>query len=48
MRQAVRDGELLVGGGVRGEADLAALASIGVDAALVATALHEGTLPGPA
>lgn len=48
MRQAVRDGELLVGGGVRGEEDLAALASIGVDAALVATALHEGTLPGPA
>jgi phosphoribosylformimino-5-aminoimidazole carboxamide ribotide isomerase len=32
-------------GGVRGAADLAALAELGVAGALVATALHRGTLP---
>lgn len=48
VRAAFRDGELLAGGGIRGEADLTALAGVGVDAALVATALHEGRLPGPA
>lgn len=36
--------ELLAGGGVRGPADLAALAEAGCDGAVVATALHEGRL----
>jgi uncharacterized protein related to proFAR isomerase len=34
--------ELVAGGGVRDRADLDALADAGADAALVATALHEG------
>lgn len=37
---------LLAGGGVRGREDLAALGAAGCDAALVATALHEGRLHG--
>jgi len=36
--------QLISGGGVRGVADLAALASVGCDAALVASALHDGRL----
>jgi uncharacterized protein related to proFAR isomerase len=36
---------LWVGGGVRNRADLAQLAKIGVAAALVSTALHDGGLP---
>ncbi|HTO72946.1 MAG TPA: HisA/HisF-related TIM barrel protein [Gemmatimonadales bacterium] len=36
--------EILAGGGVRGPADLAALAAQGASGALVATALHEGRL----
>jgi phosphoribosylformimino-5-aminoimidazole carboxamide ribotide isomerase len=36
--------ELIAGGGVRGLADLAALADAGCDAALVASALHDGRL----
>jgi phosphoribosylformimino-5-aminoimidazole carboxamide ribotide isomerase len=35
---------LIAGGGVRGPADLAALADAGCDAALVASALHDGRL----
>jgi phosphoribosylformimino-5-aminoimidazole carboxamide ribotide isomerase len=38
------DREIIAAGGVRNEGDLAALASIGVAAALVATSLHDGTL----
>ena len=38
---------LVAGGGVRGLNDLALLANVGCDAALVATALHDGRL-GPA
>jgi phosphoribosylformimino-5-aminoimidazole carboxamide ribotide isomerase len=36
--------ELTSGGGVRGRDDLAALADAGCDAALVASALHDGQL----
>jgi len=36
--------ELIAGGGVRDQADLARLAAAGVDAALVASALHDGRL----
>lgn len=39
---AETDLELITGGGVRGEADLAALAASGCTAALVGAALHEG------
>ena len=46
IRDAMRDARLLAGGGVRGEEDLEALALLGVDGALVATALHDGRLPG--
>jgi phosphoribosylformimino-5-aminoimidazole carboxamide ribotide isomerase len=46
IRDAVRDTWLLAGGGVRGAGDLDALARLGVDGALVATALHDGRLPG--
>jgi phosphoribosylformimino-5-aminoimidazole carboxamide ribotide isomerase len=39
--------EIITGGGVRGPADLAALAATGANAALVASALHDGRLtPG--
>jgi len=44
IREAVRDVELLAGGGIRPE-DLAGLSRAGVDAALLATALHDGWLP---
>jgi phosphoribosylformimino-5-aminoimidazole carboxamide ribotide isomerase len=44
MRHATRGVELIAGGGVRGERDLDRLADIGVDGALVATALLDGTL----
>ena len=38
---------VIAAGGVRGEADIRALSSIGIAAALVATSLHDGTLtPG--
>ena len=36
--------ELLAGGGVRGAADLRALAAAGTSGALVATALHGGAI----
>jgi len=35
---------VLAGGGVRGSADLEQLAAAGCDGALVATALHKGTI----
>jgi phosphoribosylformimino-5-aminoimidazole carboxamide ribotide isomerase len=38
--------ELIAGGGVRGQADLDALASAGCNAALVASALHDGRIGG--
>ena len=38
---------LIAGGGVRGAADLAALRDAGADAALVASALHDGRLTTP-
>lgn len=44
VRHAVRDTELIAGGGVRGQDDLDHLADIGVDGALVATALLDGAL----
>ena len=45
IRRAVPDVELMAGGGVRGSDDLRALAAVGCEGALVATALH---LPGGA
>jgi phosphoribosylformimino-5-aminoimidazole carboxamide ribotide isomerase len=36
--------EIISGGGVRGPRDLQALAAAGADAALVASALHDGRL----
>lgn len=47
LRGAVREVELLAGGGI-GPADLPGLAGAGVDAVLLATALHEGWLPAGA
>lgn len=44
-RQARRDLEWLVGGGVRDATDLRDLRAAGFSAALVATALHDGRLP---
>jgi phosphoribosylformimino-5-aminoimidazole carboxamide ribotide isomerase len=44
VREAVPGIELVAGGGVRGRQDLLALAGAGCDAALVATALHDGRL----
>lgn len=44
VRTAVPDVELIVGGGVRGPSDLAALDKAGCNAALVATALYDGRL----
>lgn len=41
-------GTLVAGGGVRDAVDLAALGAAGCDAALVATALHQGRLGNPA
>ena len=42
VRGALPEIELLAGGGVRGRADLERLAAAGCDAALLATALHDG------
>ena len=44
VRAAVPEITLAVGGGVRGAEDLRRLADAGCDAALVATALHDGRL----
>ncbi len=44
LRSRYREIEILAGGGIRGPADLAALAERGATGALVATALHEGRL----
>lgn len=44
VRDAVPDRTLLAGGGVRGLEDLARLAEAGCDGALVATAVHTGSL----
>jgi len=44
VRQAVPDAPLYAGGGVRDLADLARLADVGCDGALVATALHRGSV----
>ena len=44
VRHAAHGVELIAGGGVRGQEDLDRLADIGVDGALVATALLDGTL----
>ncbi len=48
LRRALPQVVLLAGGGVRGDADIDALAGGGCDGVLVATALHRGTLTGPA
>lgn len=45
LRSEFPDCELITGGGVRGPADLEELASAGVAAVLVASALHNGRLP---
>jgi len=47
IRQKSADLELLAGGGVRSIEDLLVLADSGCDAALVATALHEGAIDSP-
>lgn len=44
VRASVPEAELVVAGGVRGVADLAAAAGAGCNAALVATALYDGRL----
>jgi len=44
LRAAAPDVSLFAGGGVRGGDDLARLAGVGCDGALVATALHDGRL----
>ncbi|MEX2558660.1 MAG: HisA/HisF-related TIM barrel protein, partial [Pirellulales bacterium] len=44
LRQRHQQLELVSGGGVRGLQDLRALAEAGCDAALVASALHDGRL----
>jgi len=44
VRDATRGSRLLAGGGVRGVEDLARLADVGCDGALVATALHDGRI----
>jgi phosphoribosylformimino-5-aminoimidazole carboxamide ribotide isomerase len=44
IRDTAPDLMLLAGGGVRGLADLVRLAEAGCDGALVATALHDGTI----
>lgn len=43
IRRALPDTELMAGGGIRDAADLARLADAGADAALVGSALHEGS-----
>ncbi|MBN9065990.1 MAG: nickel transporter [Rhizobiales bacterium] len=44
IRAKAGDREIIAAGGVRNEADIRALSSLGVAAALVATSLHDGTL----
>jgi phosphoribosylformimino-5-aminoimidazole carboxamide ribotide isomerase len=44
LRRQLPAAEIVVGGGVRGPADLAALGDAGFDAALVASALHSGAI----
>jgi phosphoribosylformimino-5-aminoimidazole carboxamide ribotide isomerase len=44
IRKTVPFKQLIAGGGVRGIDDLKALADVGCDAALVASALHDGRL----
>jgi phosphoribosylformimino-5-aminoimidazole carboxamide ribotide isomerase len=44
LRRALPHAEILIGGGVRHDADIALLASEGFDGALVATALHRGVI----
>jgi phosphoribosylformimino-5-aminoimidazole carboxamide ribotide isomerase len=45
VRSAYPGIEILVGGGIRGPADLEGLAAAGCDAVLLGTALHDGSLP---
>jgi phosphoribosylformimino-5-aminoimidazole carboxamide ribotide isomerase len=44
IRAKAGDREIIAAGGVRNEADIRALSSLGIAAALVATSLHDGTL----
>jgi len=44
FREAIPDASLAIGGGIRNPQDVAAMAELGYDAALVATALHSGTI----
>jgi phosphoribosylformimino-5-aminoimidazole carboxamide ribotide isomerase len=44
MRAADQNLEIIAGGGVRGRDDLKRLADAGCDAALVASALHDGRI----
>ena len=44
LRAGLPHAEIVVGGGVRGKDDLAALARAGYQAALVGTVLHTGVL----
>ncbi len=44
LRALASDVEIISGGGVRSLADLRSLAAAGCDAALVASALHDGRL----
>jgi phosphoribosylformimino-5-aminoimidazole carboxamide ribotide isomerase len=44
LKQKFRDARIIAGGGVRGPDDLRAMADAGCDAALVASALHDGRL----
>ena len=44
IRDAIPDALIAIGGGIRNAKDAAALAELGCDAALVATALHNGSM----
>ena len=44
LRELVPDGFIITGGGIRGVGDLKAAEDAGVDAVLVASALHDGSL----
>jgi phosphoribosylformimino-5-aminoimidazole carboxamide ribotide isomerase len=44
IRRKAGNRTIIAAGGVRGEADISALSSLGIAAALVATSLHNGTL----
>jgi HisA/HisF family protein len=48
VRSAIPNVVLLVGGGIRGDEDLASAGELGCDGALVATALHDGLIHGSA